>query len=263
MHHRVEMVRSRVIHRIGEIDIGDVLFQLGQIGLFLSLGSFLGGFLCRLLGSLLLSLFHRLGQLSGFGGHFLSNGFRRGFGDGFGGCFRDSLRGCFRNRLGGCLRSRFGCRLSDGLSGCLGNRLGGSHSLYVRSGLHRLGGLPLQSNRRKNQGVDSTKHHNTGQCAEDVLPYSPSPDSCQVFTQQFIEFLPHENPLLKRSNPWILLSSLFSFSQFNRPNSSMGQTTNTIFPTISSSEMQPTVLLRESTEVARLSPITKILPSGT
>ena len=55
----------------------------------------------------------------------------------------------------------------------------------------------------------------------------------------------------------------FFLYQWTGPNRSSGQTVKTIFPTICSSATQPTEVFRESMETARLSPITKILESGT
>jgi hypothetical protein len=53
------------------------------------------------------------------------------------------------------------------------------------------------------------------------------------------------------------------FSIYMDPNAGIGQTLNTIFPTIISSDIQPTVLLLESTDTDRLSPIINHLFSGT
>ena len=59
------------------------------------------------------------------------------------------------------------------------------------------------------------------------------------------------------------ICSCFIRRQWMAPISLNGHTRNTIFPTICSSATHPTAVLRESMDTARLSPMTKILPSGT
>ena len=50
---------------------------------------------------------------------------------------------------------------------------------------------------------------------------------------------------------------------FTAPKRLKGQTRHTILPTICSSETQPIIMVRESMETSRLSPITKVRFSGT
>ncbi len=88
--------------------------------------------------------------------------------------------------------------------------------------------------------------------AEDRLQPGTSVSSFDVPSYIFLR--PEEHPSSYTNH---------QLSYLNVPKSGRGQNQKTIFPTICSSETQPTVVLRESTEVERWSPMQKYRLSGT
>ncbi len=106
--------------------------------------------------------------------------------------------------------------------------------------------LLLHSNGRQDQGIGGAEHHNGCQNHCQLIP---PPLKAVLFCVLFATpYRIHHLP--DTSYPMV-------------PKSLNGQTRNTIFPTICSSDTQPISVCRESTDVARWSPIQKYRFSGT
>ena len=107
----------------------------------------------------------------------------------------------------------------------------------VRVGVLRDVTLLFQCDRRQNQRIGGTEYHHTGKDGHYPMP-------------EALPFM-HLRVFFRIPQNIILHISLHHPSYLNAPKSGRGQTRNTILPTICSSEMQPTAVLRESTEVER------------
>ena len=107
----------------------------------------------------------------------------------------------------------------------------------VRVGVLRDVTLLFQCDRRQNQRIGGTEYHHTGKHG-----HYPMPEALPLM---------HLRVFFRIPQNIILHISLHHPSYLNAPKSGRGQTRNTILPTICSSEMQPTAVLRESTEVER------------
>ena len=107
----------------------------------------------------------------------------------------------------------------------------------VRVGVLRDVTLLFQCDRRQNQRIGGTEYHHTGKHG-----HYPMPEALPLM---------HLRVFFRTPQNIILHISLHHPSYLNAPKSGRGQTRNTILPTICSSEMQPTAVLRESTEVER------------
>ena len=107
----------------------------------------------------------------------------------------------------------------------------------VRVGVLRDVTLLFQCDSRQNQRIGGTEYHHTGKHG-----HYPMPEALPLM---------HLRVFFRIPQNIILHISLHHPSYLNAPKSGRGQTRNTILPTICSSEMQPTAVLRESTEVER------------
>ena len=115
------------------------------------------------------------------------------------------------------------------------------------------GRLFLLCNGRQDQCVGGAEDHHSSHGRYDSLPYLSASAANGITTHFMRLFFVH--------GPITYLSRLISQSSI--PAAFSGQTRKTIFPTICSSAIQPMAVLRESTDVARWSPITKMRFSGT
>ena len=107
----------------------------------------------------------------------------------------------------------------------------------VRVGVLRDVTLLFQCDSRQNQRIGGTEYYHTGKHG-----HYPMPEALPLM---------HLRVFFRIPQNIILHISLHHPSYLNAPKSGRGQTRNTILPTICSSEMQPTAVLRESTEVER------------
>ena len=126
--------------------------------------------------------------------------------------------------------------------------------LFMFMLFHAAGRLSLLRNRRQDQRIGGTEHHNGGHGRHNPLP-------------AFFVSAAHGVPAHLLIYLFVQITRHVPFCVHIRhsraPAVFRGQTRKTILPTICSFAIQPTAVLRESTDVARWSPITKIRFSGT
>lgn len=116
--------------------------------------------------------------------------------------------------------------------------------------------LIFHGNSRQNQCICCTEHDNRCQTHKDTVP--------AFFLLMCFYILIclrlHINFHLSLTT---LSKNIKIYYNYNGPKFGKGQTLNTIFPTICSSDTQPTAVFLESTEVERWSPIQKYRLAGT